>query len=163
MIGSVNLTQATHAFTNLKRRISNNAEQLNGLNDTFKHMRNSFEQDPFRLPLSSSLKRDLGFGSIESVPTTHLIRNMFPKEGIYNSIEPTTQVIRNLFPMEGVYQSIVSPDKLEILTHKSYFYNPRTGTLDGGIPMDEVNPAIKENYSIMMEFINSELGVTPIS
>jgi hypothetical protein len=44
-----NFSQATHIFTDIKSRINNNADQLNGWNDTFKHMTNSFEQDPFSL------------------------------------------------------------------------------------------------------------------
>lgn len=139
----ISLTQATHFFTNLKRRISDNAEHLNGFHQTIKQINQSFEQDPFRLAFSPICNPDLGFGSIESVPTTQLIRNLFPKE--------------------GVYKTIVSPDKLEIISNKSFFYNPRTGTLDGGIPMVEVSPAIIENHSLMMEFINRHLGVTPMS
>lgn len=143
MILQFSITQATHVFTNLKRRISNNAEQLNGLNETIKQMKTYFEQDPFRLAFSPILNQDLGFGSIESVPTKQLIRNFIPKD--------------------GVYKTIVSPNKLEILSNISFYYNPRTGTLDGGIPMVAVSPAIKENHSIMMEYLNIKLGVTPMS
>jgi len=143
MIINLDLSQATLLLSNIKRRIRNNADQLNGLNETLNQMKTHLEQDPFRLAVSPLLKQDLGIGSIEPVPTT--------------------QVIRNILPKEGVYKTLVSRNEIELISSKSFWLNQRTGCLDGGIPKDEVSPAIRENHSLMMEFINRHLGVTPMS
>lgn len=142
MIGTFHLAQATDLLTILKRRIRHNADQLNGLQDTFKHMTNSFEQDPFRMAIKPPLKQDLDIGIIDTVPTTQLISNILPKEGIY--------------------KTIVSHKEFELISSKSFYFNPRSGTLDGGVPMDGVSPTIIQNHSIMTEYFN-RMGFTPMS
>lgn len=137
-----NFSQATHIFTDIKSRINNNADQLNGWNDTFKHMTNSFEQDPFRMAYKPLLKQDLDIGSIDTVPTT--------------------QLIRKIFPMEGVYNTLVSPTGHGLMSYKSFFYNPRSGSFDGGIPMDGVSHPIIRNHSLMTEYFKNK-GFTPMS
>jgi hypothetical protein len=119
-----------------------NADQLNGLQDTFKHMTNSLEQDPFRMAFNPLLKQDLDIGSIDTVPTTQLCSNILPKEGIY--------------------KTLVSHKEFELISSKSFYFNPRSGTLDGGVPMDGVSPTIILNHSIMTEYFN-RMGFTPMS
>lgn len=108
-------------------------------------MRNAFEEDPFRNAFSPISNQDFGMGSIESVPTS------------------CSQLISRIIPKEGVLKTIVSPTKLEIISFKSLFYNPRTGTMDGGIPMDGVSTVIKENHSMMNEYLNIDLGLSPMN
>lgn len=150
-LDTINLAEAGKLITHLKTRIRENAENLNGLNETVKLMQNSLKEDPFRKAFSPieiqdlvEIK-DLGLASIASVPTD------------------CSQLIRSYLPRKGVFKTIVSPTKLDIISYKSFFYNPRTGTMDGGIPMDGVSTVIKQNHSMMNEFLNLDLGLIPMN
>lgn len=108
-------------------------------------MQKSFEEDPLGNALAPVSNQDLGLSSLVSVPTS------------------CGQLIRRILPQEGVLNTIVSPSKLEIISFKSLFYNPRTGTMEGGIPMDGVSTVIKENHSMMNDYLNIDCGLSPMN
>lgn len=88
------------------------------------------------------------------------------QDSCIDSIEPITsssQLISSILPKHEFLKTIVSPKKLEIISFKSLYFNPLTGTMNDGIPMEGINPIIRDNYRLMTKFLNIDLGLTPMN
>lgn len=146
----MNLGEVGNFLNRIKKRFRENSENLHGLNETILHMRNSMdslalEDDPLPKGLSLMSNQDLGLKSIRYIPTG------------------CNQLIRRVLPEDGVFKTIVSPNKLELITYRSMFFNPRTGTFETGRPMEGVSTVIKEYHRMINEYLNRNLGTFPMS
>lgn len=75
------------------------------------------------------------------------------------------QMISRFLPRTGIYPALVKNDKIEHISYKSIFFDPKTGTLKDGYPVEGeyVHPIICDYYPMITKLFNEDCGFTPMN